>query len=70
MWEVGDEGEAVGEGDTNHLSTFTLIGKRRSGVISIVMSKSPIVLDTIFEILAFAGFQKLFNWWRTHCGAH
>ena len=67
---LGDEGEAVGEGDTNHLFTFTLNGKRMSGVIAIVMSKSPIVLDTTFEILAFAGFQKLFNWWRTHCGAH
>ena len=70
MWEVDDGGEEVGEGDTNHLLKFTFIGKRRSGVIAKVMSKSPIVLDTTFEILAFAGFQKLFNWWRTHCGAH
>ena len=53
---LGDEGEAVGEGDTNHLFTFTFIGKRRSGVIAIVMSKSPIVLDTIFEILALIQF--------------
>ena len=43
MWEVGDGGEAMGEGDTNYLFTFTFIGKRRSGVIAIVMSKKSLI---------------------------